>query len=192
MRRRKRRFVLCAMITIIVSLFVNATLAYFTTENRARNVITTGSIQVDLIEEVAGGDRYPTEPQKIMPGSEVSKIAYLKAGDESQPAYVRMKYVITIEVGGQVMEHTQEELAEIITIAPASDNWEKGADGWYYYNTAIAAGATTDPLFEEVTFSGANMDNRYQNATITIDVLAQAVQTAHNGETAMDAAGWPE
>ena len=192
MRRRKRRFVLCAMITIIVSLFVNATLAYFTTENRARNVITTGSIQVDLIEEVAGGDRYPTEPQKIMPGSEISKIAYLQAGDESQPAYVRMKYVITIEVGGQVMEHTEDELAEIITIAPASDNWEKGADGWYYYNTAIAAGATTDPLFEEVTFSGPNMDNRYQNATITIDVLAQAVQTAHNGETALDAAGWPE
>ena len=55
MRRRKRRFVLCAMITIIVSLFVNATLAYFTTENRARNVITTGTIQVDLIEEGMDG-----------------------------------------------------------------------------------------------------------------------------------------
>ena len=179
------------MITIIVSLFVNATLAYFTTENRARNVITTGSIQVDLIEEVAGGDRYPTEPQKIMPGSEISKIAYLKAGDESQPAYVRMKYVITIEVGGQVMEHTEDELAEIITIDLTSENWtEQG--GWYYYNAPLAAGEKTDPLFEEVTFSGPNMDNRYQNATITIDVLAQAVQTAHNGETALDAAGWPE
>ena len=35
------------------------------------------------------------------------------------------------------------------------------------------------------------MGNEYQNATATVDVIAQAVQTANNGTSAADAAGWP-
>ena len=37
----------------------------------------------------------------------------------------------------------------------------------------------------------ADMGNEYQNATATVDVSAQAVQTANNGATVMDAQGWP-
>ena len=36
------------------------------------------------------------------------------------------------------------------------------------------------------------MGNEYQGATATVDVLAQAVQTAHNGDTVVDAQGWPK
>ena len=36
------------------------------------------------------------------------------------------------------------------------------------------------------------MDNRYQGSTATVDVVAQAVQTANNGDTVMDAKGWPK
>ena len=35
------------------------------------------------------------------------------------------------------------------------------------------------------------MSNEYQYSTAAIDVKADAVQTANNGETALDAAGWP-
>ena len=35
------------------------------------------------------------------------------------------------------------------------------------------------------------MGNEYQNSTAAIDVKADAVQTANNGETALDAVGWP-
>ena len=35
------------------------------------------------------------------------------------------------------------------------------------------------------------MGNEYQNATATVDVYAQAVQTANNGKTALNAQGWP-
>ena len=36
------------------------------------------------------------------------------------------------------------------------------------------------------------MGNEYQNATATVDVFAQAVQTANNGATVMAAQGWPK
>ena len=35
------------------------------------------------------------------------------------------------------------------------------------------------------------MGNEYQNATATVNVSAQAVQNANNGDTVMDAKGWP-
>lgn len=36
------------------------------------------------------------------------------------------------------------------------------------------------------------MGNEYQNATATVNVSAQAVQNANNGDTVMDAKGWPK
>ena len=45
-------------------------------------------------------------------------------------------------------------------------------------------------MFTKVTFNAA-MGNEYQNATATVDVAAQAVQTANNGSTVTDAQGWP-
>ena len=54
----------------------------------------------------------------------------------------------------------------------------------------LKPGEVTAPIFTAVTFN-ANMGNEYQNATATVDVFAQAVQTANNGATVMDAQGWP-
>lgn len=63
-------------------------------------------------------------------------------------------------------------------------------DGYYYYSKPLKPGEVTAPIFTAVTFK-PDMGNEYQNATATVDVSAQAVQTANNGATAMDAKGWP-
>ena len=55
---------------------------------------------------------------------------------------------------------------------------------------AIRPGETTAPPFTCVTFD-AGMGNEYQNATATVHVAAEAVQTANNGVTALEALGWP-
>jgi len=190
----KTRFLYCAMITIILSLFVNGTLAYFTDVGTARNVITTGAVALELIEEQAGGGEYPDGPVQIMPGAEVSKIPYVKAAGDSADAWVRMSCDIVItDASGAERPHTAEELAQIITMTGASSKWVE-RDGWYYYNEAVSAGEVTDPLFEAVKFDGPNMDNTYQNNTIEINVCVQATQVAHNGASALEAAeaSWPK
>ena len=48
----------------------------------------------------------------------------------------------------------------------------------------------TEPIFTAVTFK-SDMGNEYQNATATVDIAAQAVQSANNGKNALEAAGWP-
>ena len=191
-KRMKKRFVYCAVLCILLSLVMNSTLAYFTAEETARNVITSGAVSVEVVEkQLVGGtlENYPDTPVSIMPGSTVSKIVSAKNLDE--PAWVRMAYTVTIrDAGGNVIELSAGQRDQIITIDTDTANWTY-KDGWWYYNKALATGEETKPLFTQVVFSGSEMGNAYQNCTVMIDVTAQAVQKAHNGNTVMDAAGWP-
>ena len=132
---------------------------------------------------------YPNQPIQVMPATTVSKIVSVQSTE--QAAWVRMNFTLTVyDAEGKEMEIPADELAEVIVIDPDATNWTQ-KDGWWYYNTAIASGETTKPLFEEVVFSGPYMDNKYQLCTVVIDVTAQAVQQANNGATVWEALGWP-
>ena len=80
--------------------------------------------------------------------------------------------------------------ADLVELNLNQNDWKLGQDGYYYYNQALKPGEVTKPIFTAVTFN-ANMGNEYQKATASVDVSAQAVQTANNGSTVLEAAGWP-
>lgn len=187
---RKRIFAL-AVVMICLSILASTTIAYFTDIGTARNVITTGGIEIEVVEQQQIGDNLqPYENPKIpvMPGTEISKIVSVLC--VQQKAWIRANYVITVfDADNQVMEIPADELARIILISPDTNTWTQ-VDGWWYYNTAVETGATTKPLFEKVAFSGIDMDNRYQNCTVIIDIQAQAVQADNNGESVWEALGW--
>ena len=189
----KKRILAMAVMLICVSVLASTTLAYFTDVDTARNVITSGGIEISLVEQqLVNGQLvdYPSEPISVMPGKTVSKIVSVKALD--QVAWIRMRFAVTVsDAEGKVMEIPADELAEGIIIATDNENWTY-RDGWWYCNDALNPGESTKPLFEEVSFSLTEMDNAYQRATVVVDVTAQAVQKANNGATVLDAAGWPE
>ena len=56
---------------------------------------------------------------------------------------------------------------------------------------ALEPGDVTEALFTSVGFD-PDMGNLYQKSTASVEVTAYAVQVANNGETVMDAKGWPE
>jgi len=188
----KRRFAYCAILCMLVSLVVNSTLAYYTAQTTVRNAVTSGGIDIQVVEKqlVAGAlENYPDASVSVMPGSRVSKIVSAKNLDE--PAWVRMAYTVTIQdAKGDVMELSAQQMDQIITVDTDPVNWTY-KNGWWYCNKALATGEESKPLFTEVMFSGPEMGNTYQSCTILIDVVAQAVQKVHNGDTVMDAAGWP-
>ena len=188
----KKKFFYIAVIVICLSLITGGTYAYFTTSDTARNVITSGGVEVQVVEQqlVNGAlQPYPSQPIKIMPATTVSKIVSVQSTE--QAAWVRMNYTLTVyDADGKKMDISADELAKVIVITPDATNWTQ-KDGWWYYNTAVKGGETTKPLFEEVAFSGPHMDNKYQLCTVVIDVTAQAVQQANNGATVLEAAGWP-
>ena len=188
----KKKILYIAVIVICLSLITGGTYAYFTTSDTARNVITSGGIEVNVVEQqLVNGtlQPYPNQPIPVMPATTVSKIVSVQSVE--QAAWVRMNYTLTVyDPDGKEMEIPADELAKVIVIDPDTTSWTE-KDGWWYYNTAVKTGEVTKPLFEEVAFSGPNMDNKYQLCTVVIDVTAQAVQQANNGVTVWEALGWP-
>lgn len=189
----KKRIFALAVVLICLSVLASTTIAYFTDTDIARNVITSGGIDIRIVEQQLVDGKlvdYPSEPIPVMPATTVSKIVSVQNTDE--PAWIRATYTVTVyDMDGNEVDVSADELEKVIMIDPDGTNWTE-KDGWWYYNTAIASGETTKPLFEEVVFSGPYMDNKYQDCTVEIIVTAQGVQQANNGSTVMEALGWPE
>ena len=195
----KKKILFLAAVAIMFAIVASGTLAYFTAEDQAHNVITTNAVDIEIEEwQDPDGDGknylpYPNTPINVMPGVTVSKIATIK--NIEAEAYIRAKCEVVIKTkDGTIMNLSTETLAGIITLTMNGDDWlRKDGDGaWWYYNAPVSAGTSTEAFFTEVVFDGPNMTNEYQNCTVEVIVKAQGVQTANNGASALEAAGWPE
>jgi len=194
----KKKVLLIAAIVIVVSLIAAAgTYAYFVDDIEVHNVITSYGVNIELKEWQEGENGtlvpYPTDPiEGGMPCDKISKIVTIE--NNAAPAFVRAKYeIVVLNEAGEVMDIPAADIARAVLIASNGTDWQAKdpADGWMYYKESVATGGVTEPLFTEVTFSGEDMGNEYQNCTIQVTVSAQAVQSDNNGTSALEAAGWP-
>lgn len=181
----KRKLLILSVLAICIATLAAGTLAYFTSEEKAHNVITSGGVEIAVQEWADENKETPFEDLNgIMPGMTVTKIAEIKNTGASD-AWIRVLVTKNIQlVGGGTPDTALVELH--LNLA----DWTQGEDGYLYYNKALKPDEVTAPVFTTVTFN-VTMGNEYQNATATVDVFAQAVQTANNGDSAQTAAGWP-
>ena len=180
----KRKLLILSVLAICIATLAAGTLAYFTSEGKAHNVITTGGVKIAVQEWADENKQTPFENlEGIMPGMTVTKIAEIKNTGASD-AWVRVKVEKSIKLKGEGTPDTG-----LVELALNTADWTE-KDGYYYYTKVLKPGEVTAPIFTAVTFK-PDMGNEYQNATATVDVTAQAVQTANNGATVMDAQGWP-
>lgn len=180
----KRKFLILSVLAIMIAILAANTLAYFTADTKAHNVITSGGVSIEL-KEWANDDR--TEPFEdrtgVMPGAEVTKIVEL-TNTGTAPVWVRAQVVL------DVVNADKEMLdPKYVTLDFNETDWTY-FDGYYYYNRALAPGETTEPLFTTVTFA-PTMGNEYQNSTAYVEVKAGAVQSDNNGTDVFSATGWP-
>ena len=179
----KRKILLLCLVVALLSVASVGTYAYYTMAETAGNVITTGSLTFDLLETTADGSPYPSEPVTILPGDVVSKVVTVK-NTGTHPMYLRIKLTPGINDAALTVDNC-------ISIDINDEDWTL-REGYYYYNRALEAAQTTEPLFTEVTFVGEEMDNAYLGKLFSLDVDVFAVQSEHNGATALEAQGWPE
>lgn len=190
----RKKILLAAAVAICLAVGTSGTLAYFTSENTAHNVITSGGVNIEVVEKTQDKSGalvdFPKEGMKgVMPGTDVSKIVSVKNTGESE-AWIRVQVESKIKAAdGADLPLTIEKVGSVMTYT-VGGGWSLGEDGYYYYTKPVAAGETTDILFDTVTFA-PQMGNEYQNCTANIEISAQAVQTANNGTTVLEAKGWP-
>lgn len=179
---KKKLSIVFGIIAILAIISVG-TLAYFTSEQNAENVISAGNIKLEIHEKTASGEDFPEEGIIVMPGDTVSKIVTVEnTGDH--PLYLRVK--LTEGVSDEAL--TEDDCLDININRSC---WlEK--DGYYYYYRALQSGETTEQLFSEVYFDLYNIDNKYLGKYFTLNVAASAVQSENNGSDVLNAMGWPE
>lgn len=181
MKQKKSIFAL-ALLVCCVAILGMGTLAYFTAEETATNVITTGNIDIDLIETDADGQPFENKTG-AMPGDCIDKVVTMK-NTGANPAFVRVLACTTVVLADGSAGDTAP-----ITIDFDTAHWTKSGD-YYYYNAVLQPGETTKALFRTVTLSGAGMGNAYAGCTVCVTVTAEAVQSQNNGTTAQTAGGW--
>ncbi len=188
---KKKQIFAISLLTACAAIAASGSLAYFNASETAHNVITSSSVDIRLEEwrenpDPTGDDWIPfVDVTGVVPGTEVSKIVTVRnTGDAT--AWIRVKTDLDITFADGI---TGTPDLSLIDLNYNNEDWT-AKDGYWYYNTPVAPGGVTEPLFTTVAFD-ISMGNQYQNSTAEIDVSAQAVQTANNGTASTDAQGWP-
>lgn len=198
--KKKALAMLLALVLLIAA--VGGTLALFTREARATNVITTGTVDITLTETGSGtpiedpdGNQTGLAFTNIMPGTTVTKVPTV-TNTGTADAYVRAIVAVTIKAADGVTELSTvlRSGAPVVTFNIDGGKWvTKSGEQYYYYNKVLTPGESVD-LFNQVTFDPA-MGNEYQGCTVTVSIQAQAVQAKNNeipvGGSILDVNGWP-
>lgn len=181
----KRKLLILSVLAICVATMAAGSLAYYNYEDTAHNVITSGGVTIAIQEWADKEKQTPFKDlEGIMPDMSVTKLAEVKNTGAAE-AWIRVKVEKAIKLTGEGTPDT-----DLVELDLNTEDWTLDEDGWLYHNEAVAPGEITAPIFTTVTFN-KTMGNEYQNSTATVDISAQAVQTANNGESALTASGWP-
>ena len=179
----KRKILTLCVVALLIALASAGTYSNSVYTQTARNVITSGGVDIALLEYTADGTAYPSEPVVIMPGDVVSKQVMVQNIGNS-PAFLRVK--LTPGVNDAALSAD-----DCIQMELDLTNWTY-RDGYYYYNRILQPGQTTPALLTQVTFVGDKITNAYLGKLFSLNVAAQAVQSEHNGTDPLKALGWPE
>lgn len=183
----KKRILVLSVIVVCMAILATGTAAYFVTEQTVYNVITTGGLYMDLVEETADGEPWPAEGiTNVVPCMEVGKVVYVR-NRGTVPFFTR----VMVEKQLTPAEGVTAELnPEYITFEVNEDYWLE-QDGLYYYYRELNPGEETEPLFTSVVLA-PEMGNEYMDASAELYVLGQAVQSKNNGYDPLFALGWTE
>lgn len=173
---KKKIFALAAM-AIYVAILVGGSLAYFTAEDRAVNVITIGKVDIE-IEEYADLEKtirieegqMPASFFNVEPGQRIVKKVEIDNRGLS-PAWIRAKIEDNIVSAGG------GNLPDEILNYDIQPGWTWDEETGYYYYDEILYPSDIATLFNVVTFDGPGMGNAYQGCTTYIQIHADAVQS---------------
>lgn len=183
LKNMKSKLLILALITICLSICLGSSLAYFTASEVTRNVITMGNIKIELIETDKEGKPFQNL-SSIMPGNKVDKIVTVK-NTSTNACWVR------IEVEKEITLTNQETGDPSLLKIDINDTDWLYQDNYYYYKNKLEPGEQTTPLFTTVSFD-QTMDDKYSGCKVNITVAAQAVQSANNSNSVLEAQGWPD
>lgn len=191
---KKKLLTMVLALVLIGAVGVGATLAYFTDNDSATNVVTMGHVDIVLTEdEWTHGDEGIKD---VTPGQEIKKDPTITLGSDSLDALVRVK----VEVVG--FEKAKAKNIDVtpyidainndISLQAAENGWTyNNVDKYYYYNKPLTNKTENENvavLFETITIP-TTWNNDVADNSFDIIVSAEAIQ-ADNLATDFDKLNW--
>lgn len=207
----KKKLTVIAAIAIAIALLSAGTLAYFTHQTQADNVIEMGKVKMILNDKTLVDNELIDFPEEgltdMMPGVPESKIVSVSNTADGAEIWVRVKLDCSISAAEEespvpyALQSSQlplrvgegEAAFDVLSLNLNTTDWVLH-EGWYYYKTSLKANQNTSELFTQVSLH-KDTPNEYQSCTVIVNVIAQAVQFANNNAgvdfVSTFPSGWP-
>lgn len=159
-RGMKRSLVLVVSLLALLLVVAGGTLAWLTAQDSVSNTFTPAHVTCDVVEETFDGTK--KENVTIKNTSDI-------------PVYIRASIIVTWkDSNGNV--YGQLPASSDYDMQMAKDSgWVLGADGYYYYTSPVAVGATTGTLISSCTeVAGKAPDKDYR---LSVEIIAEAIQS---------------
>ena len=169
--KKKSLVSLAVAVSLIAVIGVGSTLAYFTDNDAANNVVTMGHVDIELEEPQFAEANENNTIENVVPNQTITKDPTITVVAGSESCYLRAK----VEISDKLTADQAAELLENINID--DEKWVLSTDGYYYYQDKVekAAEDQTVVLFDTVVIPEL-WGNEVANLSFKIDVTAEAIQ----------------
>lgn len=164
-RTRARRPLLAALVVVALALCTTGgAIAWLVSSDSLTNVFGIGAVSVTVDEGFAEGSTVK-EDVKVR-------------NDGTIPAYVRAQVnIYWVDASGNQLwdAPVARKDYELTDAIPASNGWQKGVDGFYYWTSLLDPDDTTDKLVNKLEWKTANAydDGRH----LVCDIAVQGIQS---------------
>lgn len=161
----KKSLVLLVCVALLLTCAVGSTVAYLKDGTKTvTNTFDPAEVDIEIEETFDGNVK-----------SDV-KIKNVKNID----AYIRAAVIVTWQDDDGKVYATAPVAGTDYTITWKKDGWEAGTDGFYYYTSPVAPGASTGVLFTACQPVAGKAPEGY---TLHVEILAQGIQADGTGAT---------
>lgn len=184
----KKRKVGVGLCVLLLFCGILSSSAFFTARIKTKNVITFGSIKIQLLNYELDENKQEVEveaEETPLRSDNISRIVRVK-NVCSEPAFVRVKIDLTVE-----NERESLPAEGYVSISGTDAAWIQDGE-WFYCSEILQPGSTTENLMQGLSFDIDQLSSDYAGATVWMHVEAQAVQSKHNGADVLQAQGWPQ
>ncbi|MBO5258961.1 MAG: hypothetical protein J6B26_01105 [Agathobacter sp.] len=178
---KKKLIPLLSAVALVAAIGVGSTLAYFTDNDAANNVVTMGHVNIELDEPEFSAENENNTIKNVVPNQTITKDPTITVVAGSESCYLRAKIEIT--------ELNAEQIADLLENTNIGEDWVLAEDGYYYYQNSVSKSNEdqTVDLFDTVVIP-AEWGNEVADMTFEINVTAEAIQ-ADNFTPETDEAG---
>lgn len=170
-RRGSARGVVALVLALaVVGVAVGGVVAWLTASSDLTNTFEIGTVDPVVNEDGSTPDTPFTEGDTVKQNVDVTNSGNI-------PIYVRAQVnIYWVDASGNQLwdAPVAGKDYKLTRTIPASNDWQQGTDGFYYWTSPLGPGATTSPLIEKIEQLTTNTydDGRH----LVCDIAAQGIQ----------------